>query len=294
MYLKEYILSADMLQRLDRQLHLKQEFGQGGIDWFNRLPTDATREEFLNYYHQRVNVSFDEKTSLLSIRTIGFTSAFALRLNKAVLAESERFINELSHTIAREQMRYAQGQLDQAYGRLNEAKERLLTYQNKNGVLDPQAKAEAASKVIAEMEARQAQLETEQRNLLTYLNADTPQVQAIRNSIQSLKAQIETEKAKLAAPDGDKLNRKAAQFQEIRAHVEFNADLYKLSLTAVEKIRIEAVRKLKNLVVIVSPQQAEEAEYPQKLHILGTLLLCLSLVCGVTRLVLAIIEDHKD
>lgn len=294
MYLKEYILSLDMLKRLDAQLKLRQEFGSAGPDLLHRLPADATQEQFLDYYRNRVEVAFDEKSSLLTIRTIGFSPLFALRFNKAVLAESERFINELSHGIAREQMRYAQSELDQSYARLNGARERLLAYQNKNGVLDPQAKAEAASKVIAEMEARLAQMEAEQRNLLAYLNADAPQVQAMTNGLNALRAQIAAEKAKLAAPEGDKLNRKAAQFLELKAQAEFNADLYRLSLTAVEKVRIEAARKLKNLVVVVSPQLAEEAEYPRKLHILGTLLLCLFLLFGVTKLVIAIVEDHKD
>lgn len=294
MYLREYIYSADMLQRLDQQLHFKQAFSQAGFDFANRLSTDFTREEFLAYYRKRVEISYDEKSSLLTIRTQGFTPEFALRFNKAVLAESERFINELSHTIAREQMHYAEGELGQAYSQLNNAKEQLLTYQNKNGVLDPQAKAEAASKLIAEMEARLAQMEAEQRNLLSYLNADTPQALSMKNAINALSAQISSEKVKLTSPDGDRLNRKTAQFMEIRSNLEFKAELYKHTLAVVEKIRVESARKLKNLVVITSPQMAEEAEYPRKLHILGTLVMTMLLLYGVARLTLAIIEDHKD
>ncbi|MFD2271024.1 hypothetical protein ACFS07_07495 [Undibacterium arcticum] len=60
-----------------------------------------------------------------------------------------------------------------------------------------------------------------------------------------MQAQINAETTKLTAPGRDKLNRSAADFMEIKADVEFKADLYKLALSSVEKARIETARKLK-------------------------------------------------
>ena len=37
-------------------------------------------------------------------------------------------------------------------------------------------------------------------------------------------------------------------FEEIKAKVQFDTDLYKLTLTSIEKTRVEAARKLKVLV----------------------------------------------
>lgn len=50
-----------------------------------------------------------------------------------------------------------------------------------------------------------------------------------RNAIQSLQAQIDEEKSKITAPQGDKLNRMAVDFEEIKSKVEFNTELYKLT-----------------------------------------------------------------
>ena len=63
-------------------------------------------------------------------------------------------------------------------------------------------------------------------------------------------------KAKSQAPQGDKLNRMAVDFEEIKSKVEFNTELYKLTLTSIEKTRVEAARKLKVLSVISSPPVA--------------------------------------
>lgn len=78
-------------------------------------------------------------------------------------------------------------------------------------------------------------MEADLRNLLTYLREDAPQVVSARNAIQSLQAQIDEEKSKITAPQGDKLNRMAVDFEEIKSKVEFNTELYKLTLTSIEK-----------------------------------------------------------
>lgn len=293
MLLQQYIHSPDMLARLDQQLGLRAAFGNAGADWFYRLSPDATREEFLDYYRSRVEVGYDDKTTLLTLRTQGFTPAFAQRFNQALLAECERFINELSHKITREEMAFASAEVERSYQALNGAKENLLRYQNQHGVLDPQAQAEAASRLVAELQAKQAQLEAEQRNLESYLDAASPQVVAARNAVAAVKAQISAEKAKIVSPDDGRLNRKSAQFQELQARVEFGASLYKVALTALEKARVEAARKVKSLAVVTTAQLPEEAEYPRKLYILGSLLLACTMLFAVVRLTLSIIEDHR-
>ncbi|MCD4483019.1 hypothetical protein LQR31_00820 [Chromobacterium vaccinii] len=294
MLLQQYIRSSDMLTRLDQALNLKQAFGQpAGWDWFYRLPSDAVREDFLDYYRNRVDVQFDDKTSLLVIRSQGFTPEFAQKLNRAILAESERFINELSHKISREDMAFAQREVDSAYTELSRAREKLLAYQNRNGLIDPHAQAQAAGQLVAELEGKQAQMEAELRNLQSYLQSDSPQVVSARNALDALKTQIVHEKAKLASPNDGKLNRKASQFQEMRAWVEFRTDLYRLALTALEKAKVAAAHKQKSLAVISSPQLPELAEYPRRLYTLASLLLITSLLYGIARLALSIIEDHK-
>jgi capsular polysaccharide transport system permease protein len=130
LYLKEYINSADMLKVLDKQLDFHDAWSHSGLDFIYHLSKDTTAEQFLNYYRDRISVVFDDKTGLLTIQTQGFTPEFSQRFNKAVLKESERFINELSHKIARDQQNFAQEELRQARVRLDKSKAELLNYQN--------------------------------------------------------------------------------------------------------------------------------------------------------------------
>ncbi len=293
LYLKEYLHSPDLLAVLDKQLNFKQAFGDSGLDLFYHLYASASAEEFLDYYRHRITINYDNKNGLLTIQTQGFTPEFALRFNQAVLKESERFINELSHHIARDQQSFAESELDKARKRLDASKSALLAFQNRNQMLDPQASAVAASSAVNNLTEQKIRLETELRTLLTYLREDAPQVITTKNMLASINAQIEKEKNNITAPEGDRLNRVAADFEELKSRVTFDTDLYQLALTAIEKTRVESARKLKSLAVISSPQLAEEARYPETLYLLASCLLICCLLFGTLRLLLAIIDDHR-
>ncbi|QCP60716.1 capsule biosynthesis protein [Pantoea sp. SO10] len=294
LYLKEYINSPDMLAVLDKQLNFRQAFSQSGLDFLHHLSPDETAEKFLRYYRERISVTYDDKAGLLAIRTQGFTPDFALNFNKAVLKESERFINELSHRIARDQLTFAEKEMEKSRSRLNKSKSELLAYQNSNNVLDPEAQALAASSLVNTLMGQKIQMEAELRTLLTYLRDDAAQVVSVRNAIASMQAQIDNEKGKITAPQGDKLNRMAVEFEEIRSRVAFDNELYKLALTSIEKTRVEAARKLKVLSVISSPQQPQESTFPNIPYLIACWLLVCCLMFGTLKLILAVIEDHRD
>ena len=294
LYLKEYINSPDMLKALDKQLNLHHAFSQSGWDPFYHLSDNASSEDFLDYYRNRITIAYDEKSGLLNIQTQGFTPAFAQAFNLAVLKESERFINELSHRISREQMQFAEDELRQTRQRLNESKKQLLTYQNRNNVLDPTASAEAATALVNTLIGKKIEMEADLRNLLTYLRADAPQVVSAKNAIKALQSQIDEEQSKITAPEGKKLNSMAVDFEEIKGTVAFDADLYALALKALEKTRMESARKLKTLSVISSPQRPQESAFPNIPYLLISWLLVCGLLFGTAKLLLGIIEDHKD
>ncbi|WP_246030549.1 capsule biosynthesis protein [Kluyvera ascorbata] len=294
LYLKEYINSPDMLKALDKQLNFHHAFSQSGWDPFYHLSDNASSEDFLDYYRNRITIAYDEKSGLLNIQTQGFTPAFAQAFNLAVLKESERFINELSHRISREQMQFAEDELRQTRQRLNESKKQLLTYQNRNNVLDPTASAEAATALVNTLIGKKIEMEADLRNLLTYLRADAPQVVSTKNAIKALQAQIDEEQSKITAPEGKKLNSMAVDFEEIKGTVAFDADLYALALKALEKTRMESARKLKTLSVISSPQRPQESAFPNIPYLLISWLLVCGLLFGTAKLLLGIIEDHKD
>jgi capsular polysaccharide transport system permease protein len=294
LHLREFIHSQDLLNRLDQKLDLRKEFSLHGMDVVQMLPSWATREDFLELYRQRVEIGFDEKTGVLTVTTQGYTPEFAYRLNQAILAEAESFINELSHRVAREQVEFANRELERSRQGLDQARDRLLGFQNANAVLDPAASAEITQRVIAELEGQLAAREVELGTLAGMLQKDAAQLVTLRQTIAGLKRQVAIEKKKLTSRKGEALNRVAADYLELRAMVDFQADVYKISLATLEKMRVDAARKVKSLAVLAGPQLAEEARYPRRGYMLGAWLFGLCMLFGLVRLTLEIVEDHRD
>jgi capsular polysaccharide transport system permease protein len=293
--LEAHILSMDMLRQVDKKLDLRQAYSEPPLDWIFRLDEDASQEEFLKYYRERVNVTVEDSSGLMTIRTQGFTPGIAKAVNEEVVAISEQFINESSHRLAREQMSYAEGELRNARDRLDDVRGRILAFQGEHNILDPTAEAAANTGLTAELEAMLARHEAELKGLQAYLNDDAPQINALQAQIAGIREQVKAERrGSVENDEGKSLNVIAGEYQQLLGELEFATDAYKGALTGLETARIESTRKLKSLVLVESPAAPESPTYPRRIYTLIALLMGLTLIYGIARLVVATIEDHME
>jgi len=293
--LEAHILSNDMLRQIDEKLNLREAYSRPTLDFIFRLDEDATQDQFLDYYRRRVDVTVDGESGLLTIHTQGFTPEIAQAVNQEVVAISERFINESSHRLARDQMSFAEAELKKARARLDVVRERLQAFQEEHGILDPMAQAVAKTGLTAELQALQARYEAELKGMLAYLNDDAPQIAAVQAQIRGIREQLEAERLRgVTDADGVSLNVLAGRYQELLAELGFVSDAYRGALMALETARIESTRKLKSLVLVESPALPETAEYPRRFYTLFALLMGLVLIYGIGRLIVATIEDHLE
>lgn len=292
--LQEYIKSFDMLQKLDEKINLRSLYEKQKIDLFFRIYSSTSKESYLKYYRDRIHILFDDTTGLLNVAVESFSPEDARNISAAILEESERFINEISHNIAREQLRFAQGELESAKQKYKDAKNELLKFQNEYGVFDPQSLAKTKAGFITEIELQISKKETELNTMRSYLNDNAPEIVALKAELRAHKEQLEKEKSKVASnASQDKLNDVVAQFEALYLNLSFAEDIYKTAITAVETTRIEIGRKAKQVVVIQSPYVPDSAAYPNKMYNIITIFVILTLIFGVVRLVRAIIDEHR-
>ena len=293
--LQAHILSNDMLRQIDAKLDLRAAYSSPKLDFIFRLTDDATQDQFLDYYRRRVEIVVDGESGLLTVNTQGFTPEISQAVNREIVAISERFINESSHRLARDQMSFAEAELANARARLDAVRDRLQKFQEEHGVLDPVAQAVAKTGLTAELRAMLARYEAELKGHLAYLNDDAPQIAALQAQIGGIREQLQDERRRgVTGTDGVSLNVLAGRYQELAAELEFVSYAYRGALTALETARIESTRKLKSLVLVESPALPETAEYPRRLYTLFALLMGLILIYGIGRLIVATIEDHLE
>lgn len=295
LYLREYITSNDMMQLLEDQLHWAEHYQAQRSDLFYWLPRDAQREDLLKFYQRMVKASYDETNGLLTVQVQALSPAMAQQMLAAILAASEHFVNEVSHGIAREQMSFAKRELENARRNYSMRKKQLLTFQNKNKVLDGKNSAQGRADIIASLEAEYSRQQAVATEMQYTLRADAPQVQQQKQRVNAIRTQLATEKKRLvSAPDGDQANVVASGYQQLMLDAGIAEDTYKSAVFALDNARVEASKKIRTLVTVVTPNLPQRALYPERLYDLATLLMGLLMLYGIARFLIASIEDHRD
>ena len=292
--LRDHILSVDMLKYADTQLGLRTHYSDSNIDWVSRLHAGVTIEEFHDYYLKRVNVELDEHAGILRLRITGFAPDFAQKLNSLLLAQGERFMNDLGRRLATEQMQFFELQVNEAQSELSNVRSAITEFQNSNGLVSPINALASRQSVISSLEAELASLKANQKALSAFQNDQSPELRLLREKINAIQAQILEEQSRLTGEDGTRLNTLAAEYQILEHQFAFAQKSYEVALAAYENARIEATRKLKQLSVIQQPTLPEYSEEPRRLYNTAAALIVLIFLAAIANMILIIIREHND
>ncbi|WP_095165271.1 ABC transporter permease [Pseudomonas sp. Irchel 3H3] len=295
LYLREYIVSMDMMLLLEERLQWVELYSNQRSDVFFWLNSGAERETLLKYYQRMVSAHYDETTGLLRVEVQAFTPELSEQMLRTILEASEHFVNEVSHSIAREQMTFAKGELETARANYADRKTELIDFQNDNKVLDGGGTAQSRATIIADLEGQYTKEQAIITEMLYKLRPDSPQVKQQKQKVSAIAQQLAKEKRLLvSSPDGSQLNVVASRFQQLTLDARIAEESYKTAVAALDNARIEASKKIRTLVTVVSPNSPQQALYPERLYNLATILLGLLMLYGITRFILASIEDHRD
>lgn len=292
---RDHLLSLDMLQKLDAALDLRGHYSDRERDPLSRLwSRETSMERFHRHYLSRVSVELDDYAGVLYVKAQGYDPKTAQAIVQLLVAEGERFMNEIAHQLAKDQVTFLQQQATQLGDRALKARQTVLKYQDDKGLVSPQAAAENVAAIVGKLEAQRSELQTERTALSAYLVPQHPRIVQIGQQIAAVEKQLAQEQAKLAAPKGRTLNRTVEEFQRLEMEAEFAQNVYKTALVALEKGQIEATRNIKKVSVIQAPSLPQYPLEPRRLYNTLVSLLLAALLAGVAQLLVAIVRDHKD
>ena len=293
--LRDHLLSIDMLNKLDEKLNLRAHFSDESRDALSRMwARDTELERFHEYYLSRVSAELDDFSGVLKIRVQAFTPAFAQAVSRELVAEGERFMNEIAHRLAREQVVFIEDQVQKMGERVMKARSEVVQFQNVKGLVSPQGTIETLAAITAKIEGQLAELKAKKQAMLGYLSPDAADVAQVDFQIKALEKQKADEELKLTSTKGKALNRVVEEFQRLQLEAEFAQDVYRTALVALEKGRVEATRTLKKLTIVQSPSLPEYPLAPRRIYNVVVFALGALLIAGIAHLLGAIIRDHKD
>ena len=196
--LRDHLLSVDMLKKLDAELNLRAHYSDSQRDPLSRMWfKDTSMEWFHRYYLNRVSIEFDEYAGVLMISAEGYDPKTAQAITSLLVKEGERFMNDMARDLAQDQVTFLEKQVAQMYDRAMHARQAVLNYQNKKGLVSPQATAENIAGIIAKLEASKTEIETQRSAMQSYLVADHPNIVQLNQHIAEINKHIAEEEAKL-------------------------------------------------------------------------------------------------
>jgi capsular polysaccharide transport system permease protein len=295
MFLRDHLLSVDMLAKLDSQLGLREHYSDRRYDMLSRLwSQDISQEWFHSYYLRRIGVALDENAGVLIVRAEAFTPEKAHEITSLLVEEGERYMNQMAHRLAQEQVTFIEKQVEQTSERVIKARQAVLTFQNERNLVSPQGTAEALFAIISQLEGRLIALKTQRDSLLGYQQAQSPAVVDLDLQIAAVSKQIAREQARLTSSQRQTLNRIVEEYQRLEMNAEFAREMYKAGLTALEKQRVEAGRMLKMVSVLQYPTHPQYPLEPRRTYNTAVFILTTLLVAGILTLLKVIIRDHRD
>lgn len=293
--LREYLLSVDMLKKLDAKLNLRAHYSDWHRDPLSRMWfEDASQEWFYRHYLSRVGAEVDDVSGVLHLSVQAYTPEMAKAIASFLVEEGERFMNSMGHRLAGDQVKFLEGQVAGIKERVLKARTAVIEYQNSKGLVSPQSTVESLVGIVSRIEGQLSELRAKRQIMLGFLSADAPDVFQINLQIAALERQLTREQGRLASRNGQPLNRVAEEFQRLQLEAEFSQDVYRTALVALEKGRIESTRTLKKISILQTPTLPEYPMEPRRIYNIIVFALSVLVLAGIIHLFVAIIRDHQD
>jgi len=295
MLLRDYLLSIDVLKKLDAKLDLRAHYSDWERDPLSRMWFEDTPFElFHSHYLKRISVEYDSYAGVLVIKAQAYDPETAHAVAAMLVEEGERHMNSMAHSLAQNQVAFLEEQVADMGERVAVARQAILNFQNAKGMVSPQGTAENLAAIINNLEAQLTDLKTRRAALLSYLMPGSTNIVELDQQISAVEKQIKHEQARLVSSGGKMLNSAVEEYQRLQMNAEFTQDIYKTALIALESGRVETSRTLKKVLVLREPTLPQYPLEPRRLYNIIVFILVTLLLTGIVHLLAAIIRDHKD
>ena len=264
----QYVLSRPMLEVIQAKLPIREWFSRDQIDFLSRFDAEKPIEKFLKYWRERVNVELEGSSGIMSLTVSAFDPAESLAITKAVMAEAERMVNELSMRARTDAVAESNREMRLAEERLAKIRLAVRDLRNRDGVLDAQKANETNLKVIGELRAARINLSVQLTMSLRDLAPESRRIQDMKAQIKDLDDNISRIERQSASQDPEQkrlLSDALTRFEALDNERKDTEKYYAKVIAANERARIVAARQIEFFSPIVEPVLAESSTQPRRL-----------------------------
>jgi capsular polysaccharide transport system permease protein len=292
-----YLRSQAVIRDLGSELDLRAMFARRGWDFLSTISRDAPAEKFLEYWVKMVTADVEAVSGIATIRVKTFSPDDSLALANAILARSERLVNDFVSRVRRDVLVRTEIEIRRAARRVIEARSALQKFRDEHRVIDPTGSAKSLFETIVKVRRDRMAAEVELDAALSWLSQTAPRMTEIRARLRAMDEQIRGIEAQLTSTTGRDPGRAT---EEIRAYelLEFEATMADSFLVAAEtaltEARLDLDRQHIYLETFLRPMMPQDADHPRPLHGTIVALLGLMIFWSVAALTGMLLMDRRD
>ncbi|MBV9551721.1 MAG: capsule biosynthesis protein [Alphaproteobacteria bacterium] len=295
----QYIASRAIVDELDPALDLRRMFAGPPADFWARLALPASIEDLVYFWKRQIDGFYDTSTGAIVVHVRAFTAEDALRLAQAIVAASERLINELSARARRDSVGQAEAELAAAEGRLKASLAAIREFRDREGLIDPGKAADATATLATKLRDDWLKANAELATLKAYMHDDAPGVRVIKARIRSLEAQQRSLAREMTgaspmagAAAAPALSQTLGSYEPLDAERRFAEAAYQHALQGLDRARENADRQHVYIESFVPPSLPQTALYPRRWRDVGAVALVALAVWAIGLLALQSIREH--
>ncbi len=264
----EFLQSQEIVALVQGEIDLRAHYADGWPeDPLFTLPPDALIEDLVAFWQRMVRLTYDRSTGVITVQVRARDAQTAQAIATAILRHSENVINDLNATARRDSMANAQADLEDAVATLRRAREALLAFQARTKIVDPMADMQGRMGILGNLQAQLAEAFVDY-DLLSQTAAESdPRLRHLDRRITAIEDRIAQERSSFSAQnvtvDNTDYPTLLAEYESLRADVDFAAETYRAALAALAHARTRAARQQLYLATFLRPTLPQQALYPQ-------------------------------
>lgn len=292
---RDYILSRDLLQMLPREINIREHYSDESIDWWARLPKDASEEALQEYWSSMTQITYDNTSGISTLEVTAFSQKNAAEINQATLDLTEQFANSLSKKARQDAVELASKELLLAEKELKQIREKIYSFNSNEKIINPEQRATAEEGIISELNQKLSIAETELTRLNSFMQSSSMKVGAVKAEIASLKTQIKRQQQKWKQTNpatGKSVTTLIPTTSQLTTELTLAEKIYESAIVGLRQAKRETNQQQRYLEIIVSPQLPDEPLKPERLNETVTMFLASLMLWGILSLLIASIKDH--
>jgi len=292
MVVMEYVSSLDIIDELSKRVDFIDHYSSDSIDFAARLKKDATRQEILEYYKERVSVQRDMSSDVLTVQVRAFSPGMAQKIASLIIELNEDLVNTLSNRMEEDAIQSARSEVDRAINHLRKTAQDINDFQSINDSISPADESVALFGRLSAIESRLSETRAQLSETLAYMREDSADVVLLKNRINALDRQLRLEKGRVTGDGNEDLGRLVGNYQPLVLEQEIAQQGYAASLASFQAARIDAQRKKQYLITFVSPNYPDAANEPRRLIKIITIMVYSFLAYLIFGLLWSALKDH--